>query len=589
MKTSRIRKSTWQTILSIVALLVFAFIAASTYGDATPKPVVTVHDNGTATERRDQPRNGGSETTVGKWDKANKRFVGLVTITYTDKYTDPKGSEKVNMKDGKRHGKAWYTHPNGHVEEKCYQNGVSVDPSLCDDGSKKSTASGLNDQSANDIFTYKYPWFAFKLNAFGFGPDYVQAYLDTLELLLYADEFGEEDFTDYYDEVIYTLEETPYDSLIKFNGDLSFYNGLDLILDNEFRLATIDSYRDGEGNTYEVVQSTYSNYLLTLNEIEITDADFEEFCRVYDSIMFTYVPIASDDDFLIDSLEERMYRTLNLIVEMGESDESESQALKSAWFSDELWSLHALQQEFLPLFKIQAANASPPEISEIIMLLIILDFLNGDLLKNSVQEAYALKQGFVQLATIVTNLSGNPTATSVTLEGNVIEDGGGEVTARGMAWESFYNPSLENQVVTGGAGTGVFTTTVSGLTEGETYYARAFATNSAGTAYGNCISFVAGGSSNIELRDLNSLDLEIYPNPASDQVSLNFKAMDTDGMVFFMYDLSGKIVLQMELEDVIQGENTISLNLSEIQSGMYTCRLEGEDKIYAIQKLMISH
>jgi hypothetical protein len=571
-----------------VALLVFAFIAASTWGDATPKPVVTVDENGIATERRDQPRNGGSETTVGEWDKANKRFVGTVTIRYTDKYTDFQGSEKVPMKDGKRHGKAVYTYPNGNQEDRCYQNGVRVDASVCNGGSKKSLASSLNDPSANDIFTYKYPWFAFKLNAFSFGADYVQAYLDTLELLLYATEFTEEEFTDYYDEVIYALEETPYDSLIKFNGDLSFYNGLDLIQDNEFRLATIDSYRDGEGNTFEVVQSTYSNYLLTLNELEITDADFEEFCRVYDSIMFTYVPLAPDDDFLIDSLEERMYRALNLIFEMGESDETESQALKSAWSANKLRSLYRTQQVLHSRFESQAVNATPPEISEFIMLLIILDFFNGDLLKNSVQEAYALNQGIVQLPVVVTNLSGNPSATSVTLEGNVVEDGGGEVSARGMVWESFFNPSLNNQVVTGGAGTGVFTATVSGLTEGETYYARAFATNAAGTSYGNCISFVAGGASGIEAEEFDQLGFQVYPNPATDQVTLSFKSTDAKGMLFSMYDLNGKLVLQEELENVNQGENSISINLSEIKSGMYTCRIEGKDKIHAIQKLMVS-
>jgi hypothetical protein len=148
---------------------------------------------------------------------------------------------------------------------------------------------------------------------------------------------------------------------------------------------------------------------------------------------------------------------------------------------------------------------------------------------------------------------------------------------------------MDNQVVTGGAGTGVFTATITGLTEGETYYARAFATNSAGTAYGNCISFVAGGSSGTDLVDAGTLELKIYPNPANDQITLDFYAKKTQAMLCTLFDMNGRIVLQEELEHVVQGENSISLNVSELKSGFYTCRLEGDDKIHAIQKLMVSH
>ena len=489
MKTTNFKKSFWQSMLSISVLALFVSMGPLTWGDATPKPVIIYNPkDGTATESINYPRSGESEVTVGKWDLKNERFEGPVTITYTAKNTNYAGKEEVNMKEGERHGKAIYTYPDGHKEDICYHHGIVVGMINCKDKSKKSAVLNSNDNSAYGIFSYEIPWYAFKLNAFGYDSDYVQAYLDTLELLLYSSEFSEDDFSDYYNEVIEALEETAYDSIIQLNSVLSFYNGIDLILGNEFRLATIDSYREGDGNTYQVIQSIYPNYLLLLNTEEVTDSDFEVFCSKYDSIMSTYVPMAPDDFSFIDSLEERMYRTLDLISNGDESSESESQLLKSAWSSDELKSLRTLRRDIYSQYSIRALNKTPQEVSNIVLLFIIIDFINGDLINSAVEDAFAINKSIVQLPTVVTDFSDNTSSTSVTLYGNVIEDGGGEVTSRGIAWERFYNPTIDNQVLSAGSGTGEFVSTLTELTEGETYLARAFATNSAGTAYGNGIS-----------------------------------------------------------------------------------------------------
>lgn len=586
MKRTRIFKATWQTVLSVMALLIFAFIATSTWDEVKPKPVVTVHPDGTATERRDNPRNGGSETTVGKWDKKNKRFVGEVTITYTDRYTDFKGREKVGMKDGKRHGRAIYTKPDGTEVYKCYQKGEVVDYNKCVSGPKKSASVGQENKSAYAIFDAKFPWFAFKLDAFDYSPDYVQSYLDTLELLLYASEFTEDEFETYYSEVIDTLSETPYDSLIVLNDYHSFYNGIDLILDHEFRLATIFSYRDRDGDTYQTVKSIFPNYLLELNAAEVTDSDFELFCSDYDSIMRTYVPISPEDDFFIDSLEERMYRTLNLISAGDEGSETES--LKSAWFSSELGDLFTPDQTLLSQYRVRTVNTSPADVSDIIFLSIIMDFLNGDLLKEAVKEAFALKQGIVTLPTVVTDFIGSTSQTSANIYGHVIDDGGGEVTSRGIAWAMFFNPTLDNQVKAAGSGTGEFETSLTELSEGETYYARTFATNSAGTAYGNCIAFIAGSISGIDAPVVSDAEYGIYPNPAKDHITVSIKAEDSKPMVFYLYDMSGKLVLQKELSMLVPGVNLIRVNLSEVESGSYLWHIAGDAGVDASELLLIN-
>ena len=68
--------------------------------------------------------------------------------------------------------------------------------------------------------------------------------------------------------------------------------------------------------------------------------------------------------------------------------------------------------------------------------------------------------------------------------GNVTSDGGATVTARGVCWSTSPNPTISNSKTTDGTGTGSFTSNITILTENTTYYVRAYATNSNGTAYG---------------------------------------------------------------------------------------------------------
>ena len=79
--------------------------------------------------------------------------------------------------------------------------------------------------------------------------------------------------------------------------------------------------------------------------------------------------------------------------------------------------------------------------------------------------------------------------TTATGGGNVTADGGATVTERGICWGTSQNPTVSGSHTTDGTGTGSFTSAMTGLTANTTYYVRAYATNSAGTAYGEEVSF----------------------------------------------------------------------------------------------------
>jgi uncharacterized protein (TIGR02145 family) len=91
-----------------------------------------------------------------------------------------------------------------------------------------------------------------------------------------------------------------------------------------------------------------------------------------------------------------------------------------------------------------------------------------------------------------TNPGTDVTINSVTISGNITDDGGSPVLARGICWGTSINPSFEGLHTTDGEGPGVFSTTITGLLPNTTYHARAYAENSIGIAYGNEIIFVTG-------------------------------------------------------------------------------------------------
>lgn len=98
------------------------------------------------------------------------------------------------------------------------------------------------------------------------------------------------------------------------------------------------------------------------------------------------------------------------------------------------------------------------------------------------------------LPTVITAGVYNITQTTATSGGNVTDDGGADVTARGVVWATFENPTLETNegITVDGTGTGLFASELTGLSPGTEYFVRAYATNEAGTAYGGQEFFVSG-------------------------------------------------------------------------------------------------
>ena len=100
----------------------------------------------------------------------------------------------------------------------------------------------------------------------------------------------------------------------------------------------------------------------------------------------------------------------------------------------------------------------------------------------------------VSLPTVTTNDVTGITNTTATSGGVITSDGGGEILAKGVVWSMRSNPTVESSNLTNeGKGSDAFTSSLTDLRSGFTYYVRAYATNVIGTVYGEEKQFTTIG------------------------------------------------------------------------------------------------
>ena len=137
-------------------------------------------------------------------------------------------------------------------------------------------------------------------------------------------------------------------------------------------------------------------------------------------------------------------------------------------------------------------------------------YSNSDMFRNSYSKSFGFPVRCVKdnLPTISSNTVSLITSNTATSGGNITGYGSFAVTSRGVCWSTTASPTIMNSKTTDGTGIGAYTSSITGLTAGTTYYVRAYATNSLGTAYGNEVSFKTLATNSNTISDL---DGNVYP------------------------------------------------------------------------------
>jgi len=131
---------------------------------------------------------------------------------------------------------------------------------------------------------------------------------------------------------------------------------------------------------------------------------------------------------------------------------------------------------------------------QFILIFILLSFLSSCETDQSKPEA--------RKPTLNTAAVYDITQTSAGCGGNIVNDGGASITARGVCWFTSENPAISDFKTSDGTGTGIFTSNITDLLPGKRYHVRAYAVNSAGIGYGPDIAFTTLSSTSLSIGDI---------------------------------------------------------------------------------------
>lgn len=106
-----------------------------------------------------------------------------------------------------------------------------------------------------------------------------------------------------------------------------------------------------------------------------------------------------------------------------------------------------------------------------------------------------------------------------------------------------------------------------------TFYAAVNATDGTGGTGGDEVVTASTSSPSLSVSGVNRLDFDMFPNPASENVTIQLPSGETKAKVQF-YDYLGKLALSRTVTDI---NNNVDVN--ELSSGVYILKVATESKI----------
>jgi len=205
---------------------------------------------------------------------------------------------------------------------------------------------------------------------------------------------------------------------------------------------------------------------------------------------------------------------------------------------------------------------------------------------NSVGTAYGntiiFKTLKLTLPKVTTDSINNISTTSATGYLTVTNDGGDPNIVGGICYSTSANPTINDNAISIGYGSGSSQEFLSNLTPNTKYYVRAYATNSAGTSYGNQLIFIANNNSPTVMsitEEILATEINAYPNPTRGIISLQGQLENTQVKIC---DVLGNSVYQNN-----GAASNLQIDLSAQPNGVYFMSIQtGEGSVN--KKIVVS-
>lgn len=84
------------------------------------------------------------------------------------------------------------------------------------------------------------------------------------------------------------------------------------------------------------------------------------------------------------------------------------------------------------------------------------------------------------------------------------------------------------------------------------------------------------------------VEQQVYPNPASDRVQVEFTLKKESALSMRLYDSNGQLVKTITQHRVSAGMNIFSFSVSHLAKGSYILRIEGKDGVISTKKIIVS-
>lgn len=197
---------------------------------------------------------------------------------------------------------------------------------------------------------------------------------------------------------------------------------------------------------------------------------------------------------------------------------------------------------------------------------------------------------------VTTTIPSSITATSAISGGIITNDGGTDILAKGITYYINQN-SANSTSIDAGTGNNTFLKTITDLTPGKTYHVRAYATNTAGTGYGNDVSFITKDYSDWVGYQISPVDQVKYPCSMRLLYKSAYNVLSSDAKhnVYAMWNLGGNWYGNISPDgnsivwDGVAGPITVtqpwSISGNELSgAGQYTAFLPYTDVTFVLTK-----